>query len=95
MDEDRSGYAPIAGAAGEEVLSAMWRARTQRARLKCLSCHACTLALVVGEGPQYRWSCVGCGWQSLWFFVRGRGGRVRIVGGTAVTFMNSSGSKES
>jgi hypothetical protein len=95
MDQDGSDCAPIAGAAWEEVLSAMWRARSQRVRLTCLSCHERTLALMVGEGPQYRWSCIGCGWRSLWFFVRGRGGRVRVVGGTAVTFTNAGGSKES
>jgi hypothetical protein len=95
MDEGNSSRAPMAGASGEDVLSAMWRARSQRTRLECLSCHACTLALMAGEGPQYRWSCVTCGWRSLWFFVTGRGGRVRVVGGTAVTFTNASGSEKS
>lgn len=91
MEEGSRSSAPIAGATGEEVLSAMWRVRSQRARPKCLSCHACSLALMVGEGRQYRWSCVGCGWRSLWFLVTGRGTRVRVVGGTTVAFTNPSG----
>jgi hypothetical protein len=95
MDEGSSSSAPIAGATGADVLSAMWRARGERARVKCLSCQACTLALMVGEGPQYRWSCVGCGWRSLWFFVTGRGGRVRVVGGTTVAFTSSRGQEGS
>ncbi len=95
MDDGSSSGAPIAGADGEDVLSSMWRARSKHSRLRCLSCQALTLALMVGEGPQYRWSCVGCGWRSLWFFVTGRGGRVRVVGGTVISFAGSSGSKGS
>ncbi len=96
MGEGIGGRVAVADAAGEDVLSAMWRARSQRARLKCLRCRSCTLALMVGEeGPQYRWSCVDCGWQSSWFFVAGRGGRVRIAGGTAVTFAAHNAAKDS
>jgi hypothetical protein len=68
--------------AAEEALSAMWCARGRDLPVDCPRCGANSVALMIGEGCQYRWSCVPCGWSSSWFRVASR--KLRIVGGVSV-----------
>jgi hypothetical protein len=58
----------LRGPSAVEAIATLWRARRAGRRTSCGLCRG-PLALCVGEAA-YRWSCRGCGWTSLWFYVR-------------------------